>query len=237
MSTTTQHEYKGQLIAFEFSGENNLINATQMAQAFPSKKVNDFLRLKNTKEFVLALEARYGNSRNGSGREVLRVVQGGTPELQGTWMDELLAIKFAGWLNPEFEIWMYERIRELLLTGKTSIPGVIPQSNVIRGLRMIVAQLEQQEVFNTEIRNDVDFIRDRVGEIEAKITSVDDHYYTIAGYCGLHKIPCPLHKAKEWGKAATLLSKKEGIETGAAHDERFGKVRTYHEDVLKEIIK
>lgn len=104
-------------------------------------------------------------------------------------MDELLAIKFAGWHNPEFEIWMYERIRELLITGKTTIPGVVPQSNVIRGLRTIVAQLEQQEVFNHEIRNDVDFIRDRVDETEAKITSVDDHYYTIAGYCGLHKNP------------------------------------------------
>jgi hypothetical protein len=236
MSTTTQHEYRGNLIAFEFSGENNLINATQMAHAFPAKKVNDFLRLKNTKEFVVALEARYGNSRNGK-PEVLRVVQGGTPELQGTWMDELLAIKFAGWLSPDFEIWMYERIRELLVSGQTSIPGVVPQSNVIRGLRMIVSQLEQQDVFNTEIRQDVDFIRHRVDEIEAKVTSVDDHYYTIAGYCGLHRIPCPLHKAKEWGKAATFLSKQQGVATGATHDERFGKVRTYHEDVLKEVVK
>ncbi|MEM6772176.1 MAG: KilA-N domain-containing protein, partial [Bacteroidota bacterium] len=122
------------------------------------------------------------------------------------------------------------------MKGKTSIPGVIPQSNVIKGLRMIVAQLEQQEVFNNEIRSDVDFIKDRVDEIEAKITSVDDHYYTIAGYCSLHKIPCPLHKAKEWGKAATALSRQKGIDTGAAHDERFGKVRTYHEDILKEVI-
>lgn len=233
-----QHEFRGEMIAFEFSGDSNLINATQMARSFPGKKVNDFLRLKNTKDFVNALEARYGASRNGNGRrEVLRVVQGGTPELQGTWMDELLAIKFAGWLNPEFEIWMYERVRELLVTGQTSIPGVVPQSNVIRGLRMIVAQLEQQEVFNTEIRNDVDFIRDRVDDIEAKMTSVDDHYYTIAGYCGLHKVPCPLHKAKEWGKKATALSRQKGIDTGTAHDERFGKVRTYHEDVLKQIVK
>ncbi|WP_232830205.1 KilA-N domain-containing protein [Lewinella sp. IMCC34191] len=54
MSTTTQREYIGNMIAFEFSGGNNLINATQMAHAFPAKKVNDFLRLKTTKEFVTA---------------------------------------------------------------------------------------------------------------------------------------------------------------------------------------
>lgn len=232
----TNHEYNGELIAFEFSDENKLVNATQMARVFPNKKVNDFLRLKNTREFVAALEARYGNSRNGGKREVLRVIQGGTPELQGTWIDELLAIKFAGWLHAEFEIWMYERVRELLVTGRTTIEGVVPQSNVIRGLRMIVAQLEQQEVFNTNIRSDVDFIRDRVDEIEAKVTSVDSRYYSIAGYCTLKSIPCPLHKAQQWGRAALLLSKKDGIATGRVHDARYGNVRTYHEDVLREVI-
>ncbi|WP_232830204.1 hypothetical protein [Lewinella sp. IMCC34191] len=102
---------------------------------------------------------------------------------------------------------------------------------------MIVSQLEEQDIFNTEIRQDVDFIRDRVDELKAKAMSVDDHYYTVAGYCGLYRIPCPLHKAKEWGKAATFLSRKNGVETGTAHDERFGKVRTYHEDILQEVVK
>lgn len=236
MVPITNQEYNGALIAFEVTDNGNMVNATQMVQAFPAKKMNDFLRLKNTKEFVAALEARYGNSRIGN-RKVLRVVKGGTPELQGTWMDEILAIKFAGWLHAEFEIWMYERIRELLVTGRTEITGVAPQSNVIRGLRMIVAQLEQQEIFNTEIRSDVDFIRERIDEVEAKVTSVDTRYYTIAGYCTLKKIPCPLHKAQEWGRAANLLSKKEGIITGTVHDTRYGKVRTYHEDVLVEILK
>ena len=235
MSDITRHEYEGELISFDFTGNDKLINATQMARPF-RKNVADFLRLKNSKEYIAALEARYGNSHNGR-RSVLEVVQGGTPEKQGTWMDELLAIKFAGWLSADFEIWMHERIRELLITGSTSLPGIAPQDNVINGLRLIVSQLEQQQEFNTEIRQDVDVIRDRIEEIEAKVLSVDDHYYTIAGYCSLYKVPCPLNRAKEWGKAATLLSKKNGIETGTAHDERFGKVRTYHKDILEQVIK
>ena len=40
-------------------------------------------------------ESRYGDSHNEGKREVLRVVRGGTPDLQGTWMDEKLALKFA----------------------------------------------------------------------------------------------------------------------------------------------
>ena len=76
----------------------------------------------------------------------------------------------------------------------------------------------------------------KIQKIEAKIKNLDDHYYTIAGYCSLHKLPCPLHKAKEWGKRATKLSWEHNIITGTAHDERFGKVRTYHINILKQTI-
>ena len=57
--------------------------------------LNNILRMEGTKEYILMLESRYADSRNEEKREVLRVVQGGTPELQGTWMDEKLALKFA----------------------------------------------------------------------------------------------------------------------------------------------
>ncbi len=215
-----------------------MINATEMAKPF-GKPVGNFLRLKETKDYITLLEERYSdvNIAHDNPREVLRVVKGGDAAAgaQGTWMDEKLALKFAAWLSPHFELWVYDRIQELLTTGKTEIPGYSP-SGIIKGLRMIAQQMEEQEQFNTRIQEDVDFIQERIDELEAKILSVDDHYYTIAGYCSLHKIPCPLHKAKEWGKAATALSRERDVPTGTAHDERFGKVRTYHEEVLKEII-
>ncbi|MEM8527426.1 MAG: hypothetical protein AAGG68_22485 [Bacteroidota bacterium] len=64
----------------------------------------------------------------------------------------------------------------------------------------------------------------------------DTHYFTIAGYCSLLRIACSLHLAKKWGKQATALSQQLHLPTGTAHDERFGKVRTYHEEVLGKII-
>jgi hypothetical protein len=237
MSDITKFDFKGQSISFEFSDGNKMINATEMAKPF-GKRVSNFLRLDETKRFAKLLESRYSDvsiGEEGAKKEVLRVVKGGDPQLQGTWMDEKLALKFAAWLSPEFELWVYDRIQELLITGKTEIKTFSP-SGIIKGLRMIVEQLEQQEQFNLEIRQDVDYIADRVDELEAKITSTDDNYYTIAGYCSLNKIPCPLHKAKEWGKAATRLSRQKDVATGTAHDERFGKVRTYHQDILKETI-
>lgn len=35
----------------------------------------------------------------------------------GTWMHRILALKFAAWLNPDFEIWVYSTI-ERILFGK-----------------------------------------------------------------------------------------------------------------------
>ena len=229
-------DYEGQRISFEFADGNKMINATEMARPFKGKLVADFLRLNNTKDFILALESRYGNSHNGGKREVLRVVQGGTPELQGTWMDELLALKFAAWLSAHFEIWVYERIQELLTTGETRLQGIAP-SGFASTLRLLAEQWEKQEQINEEVREELDKTAQRLDELEAKIISVDDHYYTIAGYCSLKKIPCPLHLAKVWGKQAAALSRQQNISTGIAHDERFGQVRTYHEDILTVVIR
>ena len=100
-------EYEGQAIAFEFADGNKMINATQMAKPFKGKTVFNFLRTKQTKDFILLLESRYSHmsiGKNEPKREVLRIIKGGSPELQGTWMEELLAQKFAAWLYPPFEL-------------------------------------------------------------------------------------------------------------------------------------
>jgi len=103
-------------------------------------------------------------------------------------------------------------------------------------LRLLAEQWEKQKQINENVKEELDKAAQRLDELESKIISVDDHYYTIAGYCNLHKIPCPLHMAKEWGKNAAALSRHKAIPTGTAHDERYGQVRTYHVDVLKEVV-
>ena len=235
MSGVTKFDYGGQTISFEFADGNKMINATEMARPF-RKQIGHFLALQGTRDYILLLESRYRDSDiGGMAREVLRVIKGGVPELQGTWMDEKLALKFAAWLSPEFELWVYDRIQELITTGVTRLQG-IPPSGFAATLRLLAEQWEKQEHINENVREELDKTAQRLDELESKIISVDDHYYTIAGYCNLHKIPCPLHQAKEWGKTAAALSRQKDVPTGTAHDERYGQVRTYHEDVLKEVI-
>ncbi len=113
-------EFEGRRITFDFGDGQKMVNATEMAKAF-GKKVSNFTRLNQTKDFIKVLESRYSDVSNGNVYKASRQVKGGVPELQGTWFDEKLALKFAAWLNPEFELWVWERIYELLSTGKTEL--------------------------------------------------------------------------------------------------------------------
>lgn len=139
----------------------------------------------------------------------------------------------------EFRQWASKILKQYLIDGYALNDRRLQNapSSLLDLFKMQVQLWERQELMNTELKDEILHIGKKIQTIESKIKSVDDGYYTIAGYCSLKKIPCPLHKAKEWGKIATKLSRQQNIATGSAHDERFGRVRTYHQDVLKEVMK
>lgn len=89
-------------IAFDF--KSDMVNATDMIKNFPEKKMNNFLRQKQTKEFINVLKEKYSKLDTLKGVTVVK--QGGTE--QGTWMNRILALKFAAWLSPKFELWVFE---------------------------------------------------------------------------------------------------------------------------------
>jgi hypothetical protein len=90
-------KFQNQLIAFDF--DNEIINATDIIKAFPNKRINDFLNNKQTIDFINVLESV-------TVIPATVVKQGGLE--QGTWMNKLLAYKFASWLSPEFELFVYK---------------------------------------------------------------------------------------------------------------------------------
>lgn len=240
MSNITQFNYEGKTISFEFSDGNRMINATEMAKPF-GKRVAGFLRTKETKEYIGLLEERYANLHIDHERVVLRVIKGGDTTqdrgIQGTWMDEKLALKFASWLSPKFELWVYDRIDELLKKGKTELPDYRPSTEIIKSIRLIADQLEFHEREIGEIKEDISLIKDHMSDLEAKITSIDEQYYSISGYCALHNIPCPLDKARAWGYQATKESREKGMIIGKAYDAKYGEINTYHTKVLRIIIQ
>ena len=95
------HKFKGQLIAFDLESEE--VNITDLVTAFnktnaTNKKVNDYLRLKSTKEFIecLTLNAEIPVIKKQSGR------------YGGTYANKMIAYDVASWLSPEFRLFVYK---------------------------------------------------------------------------------------------------------------------------------
>lgn len=138
-------DYEGSPIAFS-QGDNVMVNATQMAKKF-GKKVNDWLKTQQTKDFLDALTV--ARKIATADFQPITIVQGGTPANQGTWMHEDVAIEFARWLSPKFAIWCNDRIKELARTGVTTVaatPAARDDDEVIaHAMQVLQKRLEQKD--------------------------------------------------------------------------------------------
>lgn len=161
--------YEGNEITFK-SENGVMVNATEMAKSF-GKRVNDWLTNKSTREFleelsavrkipvtgILTTESETSEDAEGV---LVRVVQGGTPSLQGTWLHEDVAMEFARWLNPKFAIWCNDRIKELLTQGVTTISD---DDDVIRkAMEVLNRRLEDKERKLREATERIDADRPKV---------------------------------------------------------------------------
>lgn len=97
-------DYAGQAIQFD-SGA--WFNATAAADRF-GKSPAEWLRLPAAKEYLAAIERRYGKIPYVRTSRA-RVDRGG-----GTWLHPKLAVRFAQWLDVDFAVWCDEQIDSLL---------------------------------------------------------------------------------------------------------------------------
>ena len=98
-------------VDFEPTGSDNvMVNATQMAAIF-GKLPKDFLKNEDTKSFIKSClnkeNSPYLNIKNESDLIISK-------QKSGTWMHRILALKFAAWLNSDFEVWVYITIDQIL---------------------------------------------------------------------------------------------------------------------------
>ena len=80
-----------------------MVNATEMANAF-GKRVDHFMRSDHAKEFIkVLLSTPFGGDKNILPLEKIHFAN----KKAGTFMHRVLALKFAAWLDPAFELWVY----------------------------------------------------------------------------------------------------------------------------------
>ena len=111
MNDVIIYEYNNAKIEFQLNGQKNVkINATQMAKIF-GKQVIAFLRNDDTKRFIdECLKSENSHFLNIESREDLI----SSKQKSGTFMHRVLALKFAAWLNPAFELWVFMMIEKII---------------------------------------------------------------------------------------------------------------------------
>lgn len=110
--------YNNQLIDFVPTGDTEvLVNATEMAKAF-GKETRVFLKTEHAKAFIKVAEQGLNNAHseserapNGARSDIKLIDNRGH---MGIYFHRLLALKFAAWLSPEFELWVYQTIDDIL---------------------------------------------------------------------------------------------------------------------------
>ena len=83
--------------------QNVMVNATEMAKIF-NKRMDLFMKAAHTKRFIEVLKL----PPNGGSLDQNVVQFRGR---NGIYFHRILALKFAAWLDPEFEIWGILQIR------------------------------------------------------------------------------------------------------------------------------
>jgi hypothetical protein len=132
--------YNENSIEFDMTSKSVMVNATEMAKSC-GKFVEPFLRSKETKDFISEC-LKSDNSRFLGIEKEIDLVN--SKQKSGTWMHRILALKFAAWLNPSFELWVYMTIDELLFGAYRALEESLKESaarkNRIEELRITMQE-------------------------------------------------------------------------------------------------
>lgn len=90
-----------------------MINATAFCKTY-NKKFNNYYVNKASQTFITEYMKRH-NIQNES--QIIQIRQGGTPELQGTWVQSDIAIDVARWVHPSFAVQIAEWVNKLIFEG------------------------------------------------------------------------------------------------------------------------
>jgi hypothetical protein len=102
-----EFSYDDKIIHFLMNDDNVMVNATEMANVF-GKRVDVFLKTDHAKIFI----ERLLSTPNGVDKNKEEVIF--SNKKGGTYMNRLLALKFAAWHDVDFEIWIYSTIEKII---------------------------------------------------------------------------------------------------------------------------
>ena len=168
--------FDGKEVSFFFEKSNVMVNATEMAKIF-GKQVVAFMRNESTVLFIQeALKSENSHFLGIEKEEDLYT----SSQKAGTWMHRVLALKFAAWLSPAFEVWVYSTIENLLF-GK----HVKREQSFERTIEL---QREMEELRDRTEKTGADFDRYLEIQRELKKEVAIRKNLTVEGLCGMKSL-------------------------------------------------
>ncbi len=128
-------------------------------------------------------------------------------------------------------------VREYFLAcerhARAAVPAVKdPQiAAVILALTRVDAVEQEQKRQAEEIAR----MAENMAVIEAR-TQPENKHFTVMGYANLIGQPVDAKTAANFGRRCAALSRQRGLVIGDVSDPRFGRVHSYHEAVLREVL-
>lgn len=173
MNNPVVYDYKGSQISF-ISGDNVMINATQMAKPFGKRPI-DYLRLPSTNELLNAIVRKSHIDEN----QLVRTERGG--DNPGTWMHEDIALDFAQWLSVDFRLWCNDRIKELMKTGVTTVSN--DDEAIAYAMGVLQKRLEQARQEKAMLEQQNNYLTNEIKQVAPKAQYYDNtlqsaHTYT-----------------------------------------------------------
>jgi len=169
--------FNGNQVSFVLDKENGMmINATEMAKIF-DKKVEAFMRNEDTQNFIKScLKSENSRFLNIENEDDLV----SSKQKSGTWMHRVLALKFAAWLDPDFEVWVYSTIENLLFGRHVKREQSFE--------RTITLQKEMDELCDKHNKSGDDFERYLQISRSLKYEVALRKSLTVEGLCGMKSL-------------------------------------------------
>jgi anti-repressor protein len=145
-------------INVDSNGLYNLNALHRASGAGDSKKPSEWARNEQVQELIAELHMELsGNSRLG--QKVINIQKGGANP--GTFTHELLAVSYAGWISPSFQL----KVNQAFLDSKDQKQSKIPH-DYKSAVQHLLVQIEENERLGIQVQTQKHYMQEAADELE-----------------------------------------------------------------------
>lgn len=214
---------------------NRVLTTEQLAEAYGCKVIHIQQNFKNNRERFI--EGKHYYKLEGSELKAFKDSLENIESVVGCRAPSLIlwtkqgAARHSKMLGTDRAWDVFDELEESYFNPRRNMT---PEEFLLYSAQRLVEQSKAIKATNARL----DKVDERLLDVESRQMTIDQQYYTITGYANLMGIRGVSREiAASLGRKASKMSKKQGYHIGKEYDAKYGKVNTYHVDVLQEVFR